>query len=413
MNCDPESDISLAQIDRRRRSSPYITLALLCAAAAIAYAQRQVVAVTKESIQAELDFTKNQLGWIMSAFFAGYSLFQVPLGWLGDSYGATRVLTACMVVSALATALLPTSASVGVMVAVWAVCGIAQAGLLPIAARLVVATVPATRRAIASGLLGSSMSVGAAIMAAVGGELLGMGMRWQFIVLLSAAPGILWAILFPALMRERLGQQPAADRPAADDDLSKLLRKPALWLLCLQQFLRAAGYVFLVSWFSTFLQESGTVGIEEAGWLNGLPLLAVVVGSPIGGVLSDLILSRTGSRRLSQQALAIVCLLACTGSILAAIWVDSSLTATAWMSIGSFGAAMCGAIGYAATMHVGGARVATAFGIMNMCGNFGAALFPIVAALLRTATGDWNVVLGLLAGIYLAAAACWMLIDPS
>lgn len=412
MNFDPESDASAAQFGRRR-SSPYVTLAFLCAAAAIAYAQRQAVAVTKESIQAELHFTKNQLGWIMSAFFAGYSLFQVPLGWLGDSYGATRVLTGCMIVSALATALLPTSAGVGAMIAVWTVCGIAQAGLLPIAARLVVASIPATRRAIASGLLGSSMSVGAAVMAAVGGELLGLGMRWQFIVLLSATPGLLWAIVFPALLGRQIGQQPAVDRPIADDDIWKLLRKPALWLLCLQQFLRAAGYVFFVSWFSTYLQESGAVGIEEAGWLNGLPLLAVVVGSPLGGVLSDLILSRTGSRRLGQQALAIVCLLACTGSIAAAIWVNDPLVATAWMSVGSFAAAMCGAIGYAATMHVGGARVATAFGIMNMCGNFGAALFPVVAAALRTATGDWHLVLGLLAGIYLAAAACWMLIDPS
>src|SRR6185437_12677918 len=99
--------------------------------------------------------------------------------------------------------------------------------------------------------------------------------------------------------------------------------------------------------------------------------------------------------------------------ISAAAWVDDPLSATAWMSVGSFAAAMCGAIGYAATMHVGGTRVATTFGVMNMCGNFGAALFPIVAAALRTATGDWHLVLGLLAGIYLAAAACWMMIDPS
>lgn len=392
---------------------PYVTLGFLCAAAAIAYAQRQVVAVTKESIQAELDLSKNQVGWILSAFFAGYSLFQVPLGWAGDTFGAVRVLTACVTLSAVATALVPAAGTVEALIVVWTICGIAQAGLFPIAARLIVATFADNRRAIASGVLGSSMSVGAAMMAAVGGELLGLNVRWQVVVLTAAVPGFLWAMCFTAFYRERLVRRSPGDRGAADHELRTLLCKPNLWLICLQQFLRAAGYIFFVSWFSTYLQETGALAIDEAGWLNGLPLLAVVVGSPFGGVLSDLLLSRTGSRRLSQQLLAIGSLLACAGCVITAFWVRNPLAATALISAGSFCAAMCGPIGYAVTMHVGGQRVATAFGIMNMCGNFGAALFPVVAAQLRTATGDWNLVLALFAGIYLAAAACWMLIDPN
>lgn len=395
-------------------SSPYVTLALLCAAAAIAYAQRQVLAVTKESIQAELDLSKNQVGWILSAFFAGYSLFQVPLGWLGDTHGAVRVLTACVMLSALVTALVPAARDVETLIVVWTICGIAQAGLFPIAARLIVVTFADTRRAIASGLLASSMSVGAAGMAAIGGELLGLKVAWQLIVLMAAAPGFLWAMAFPICYRERLVQRPSlGSRSPFDHELRALLRKPNLWLICVQQFLRAAGYIFFVSWFSTYLQETGAIAIEQAGWLNGLPLLAVVVGSPLGGVVSDFLLSHTGSRRLSQQSLAAISLLACAGCIIAAFWVEDPLSATALISAGSFCAAMCGPISYAVTMHVGGERVATAFGIMNMCGNFGAAMFPVVAAQLRTATGDWNLVLALFAGIYVAAAACWTLIDPN
>jgi ACS family glucarate transporter-like MFS transporter/ACS family D-galactonate transporter-like MFS transporter len=64
-------------------------------------------------------------------------------------------------------------------------------------------------------------------------------------------------------------------------------------------------------------------------------------------------------------------------------------------------------------MHFGSGRVATVFGIMNMCGNFGAMAFPTVAPQLRTLTGDWNTVLFVFAGIYLAAAVCWMFINPN
>lgn len=400
--------------DRRWHSSPYVTLSFLCAAAAVAYAQRQVVAVTKESMQADLELTKNQLGWIMSAFFIGYSLFQIPLGWLGDRCGPRRALVACVTLSALATALLSASPSMETMTVVWTICGMAQAGLFPIAARLIVAAFPVTRRAIASGLLGSSMSVGAATMAVVGGELLGSRIRWQYVVLAAAIPGFLWAMTFLALHREgAVGQPSQTDRRSVDRDLVMLLCKPNLWLICGQQFFRAAGYVFFVSWFSTYLQETGEIAIEEAGWLNGLPLLGVVVGSPFGGVLSDLLLSRTGNRRLSQQALAVISLLACAASVIAALRVETPVAATALISFGSFCAAMCGSIGYAVTMHLGGARVATVFAIMNTGGNLGAALFPTVAAQLSTATGDWDVVLMMFAGIYVAAAVCWMLIDPN
>lgn len=413
MSFEAQRETPTAEQDPARRLSPYVVLAFLCAAAAIAYAQRQVVAVTKESMQAELSLTKNQLGWIMSAFFIGYSLFQVPVGWLGDTYGAKRTLAACVMLSSLATALVPAWPSYGALLVVWTLCGIAQAGLFPVAVRLVVGIFPATRRAIASGFLGSSMSVGAALMAAIGGELLGLGLRWQFVVLAAALPGFLWAATFSIAYRGPSQRSSSADGPIGDDALWTLLSRPVLWLLCLQQFLRAAGYVFFVSWYSTFLQETGTVAIEQAGWLNGMPLLAVVVGSPVGGVVSDFLLTRTDNRRMSQQFPAIVSLLACAGCIVSAFWIRDPLVATALISVGAFCAAMCGPIGYAVTMHVGGERVATAFGIMNMGGNFGAALFPVVAAQLRTATGSWNVVLVLFAGIYFAAATCWTLIDPA
>lgn len=392
--------------------SAYAVLALLCAAAAICYAQRQVMAVAKEPLQLERGLSQNEVGWILSAFFAGYSLFQIPLGWVGDMYGARRSLPVCVGLSALATLLLPFVGNFAPMVAVWTMCGAAQAGLFPIAARLIVASFPGTRRAMASGVLASSMSIGAAAMSATAGDLLGRQVDWKLVFLLAAAPGLVWAGAFVGWYR----QEPvrAGPRPAQlNGSIRKALTMPALWLICAQQFLRAAGYVFFASWFSTYLREAKSLGIKEAGQLNGLPLLAVVVGAPLGGLISDSLLARTGSRRLGQQAVAVASLLTCAGLILPAFWIDDPLTATLLISAGSFFAAISGPVGYAVTMHFGGGRVATVFGVMNMCGNLGAMVFPTVASQLRTLTGDWNAVLVVFVGIYLAAAVCWMFINPN
>ncbi|HEV3342203.1 MAG TPA: MFS transporter [Pirellulales bacterium] len=410
MTANPESNAVVPESSSAR--SAYAILAALCAAAAICYAQRQVMAVAKEPMQLDRALSKNEVGWILSAFFAGYSLFQIPLGWVGDTYGARRSLTVCVALSALATSLLPLVDTFVPMVAVWTICGAAQAGLFPIAARLIVASFPGTRRAMASGALASSMSIGAAAMSATAGELLGRQVDWRLVFLLAAAPGFIWAGAFVGWYREKPAQ--TGPRPGQPDgSIGKLLTRPALWLICVQQSLRAAGYVFYASWFSTYLQEAKSLDIEKAGQLNGLPLLAVVVGSPLGGIISDSLLARTGSRRISQQTVAVLSLTICAGLIMPAFWIDDPLMATLLISAGSFFAAISGPVSYAVTMHFGSGRVATVFGIMNMCGNFGAMAFPTVAPRLRTLTGDWNTVLFVFAGIYVAAAVCWMFINPN
>ncbi len=50
---------------------------------------------------------------------------------------------------------------------------------------------------------------------------------------------------------------------------------------------------------------------------------------------------------------------------------------------------------------------------MNMMGNIGAAICPVVVARFVTFTGNWDLVLFLFAGIYVAAAICWGTLDPT
>jgi nitrate/nitrite transporter NarK len=62
---------------------------------------------------------------------------------------------------------------------------------------------------------------------------------------------------------------------------------------------------------------------------------------------------------------------------------------------------------------MGGRHVSTVFGAMNMSGSIGAFVFPVIVPLVREATGSWDSVLVMFALIYLAAAVCWLLFNPS
>ncbi len=63
-------------------------------------------------------------------------------------------------------------------------------------------------------------------------------------------------------------------------------------------------------------------------------------------------------------------------------------------------------------IRLGGGRVATVFSAMNMCGNLGAALFPVTAGWLVARTGNWNLMLFLFAGSMAIAAVCWAILNP-
>ena len=61
-------------------------------------------------------------------------------------------------------------------------------------------------------------------------------------------------------------------------------------------------------------------------------------------------------------------------------------------------------------MSMGGHHAATLSATVNMCGNIGAALFPLAVPWLLRATGSWDAVLMGFGALYVAAAACWWLL---
>ncbi len=82
----------------------FAVLAWLCAAAALAYVSRNAIAVAESTVRGDLGLTKEQSGWLMSAFFISYAVFQIPGAWVGQRFGARPALPAFAVAWSLATA---------------------------------------------------------------------------------------------------------------------------------------------------------------------------------------------------------------------------------------------------------------------------------------------------------------------
>src|SRR6266478_1220726 len=60
--------------------------------AVITYIDRVCISQAAPDITHDLGFTKEQMGYVFSAFTLAYALFEIPGGYLGDRMGARRVL---------------------------------------------------------------------------------------------------------------------------------------------------------------------------------------------------------------------------------------------------------------------------------------------------------------------------------
>jgi MFS family permease len=413
---------------RRPTAVRYWVLTAFCAAAAIAYIQRYSINLLAPSIQTEMSLTKDQMGTIMSGFFAGYALLQIPAGWLGDRWGSRRALTLYAVVWSLTTSLMAVAWSPQSLVLIWTLMGMAQAGLFPCAIVGLRDWQPATQRAVASGMLATFMNVGAVLSPLLAGWLLRFH-SWRGVLAWLSVPGLVWAVLYFLRYRDRpaehagvneaerriieagstIDRSPRHSVPTPWWQLAKSVR---LWLICAQHFFRAAAQVFFGTWFGTFLAESRGISENQVPLLASIPPALLIVGSTVGGVLSDGLLRYTGSRRVARQGLAVVNLGLCAAMFVLAAMADNPYARVGLISAGCLFMTLGGVSAYAITMDMGGRHVATVFSTMNMCGSVGAALFPKYVGWLVDRTENWNYVLLSIAVIYVLAAVCWALLDP-
>lgn len=399
----------------------FTLLALLCAIAAIAYVQRSAIAVPQREIGADLRIDKALFGNVFFAWYMGYALMQIPSGWLADRWGSRRALAFYAVLWSLATGVVALSRGYFSLVAMWALMGVAQAGIFPCSVKAISRWFAQDRRASATGLLGAFMGVGGAVAPLLTALLL-TAFDWRWVFVLYVAPGVAWAALFYAIARDAPPPPPdgeivAADAVAPVDDgdapvWRALLGSGSMWLLCAQQFLRAAAMIFFVTWFPTYLRDARGATIVQSGMLTTLAGVGAVAGSLLGGFCSDKILAKTGNARLSRQGVAVAGMTACALLICVAYFVQNTTLAVAVISAGAFCGTFGGVSGYTVAMDFGGRRVATVFSMMNMCGNIGAALFPLVVGWMVQAMGSWDAVLFIFAGIFAVDAVCWAMLNP-
>ena len=303
--------------------------------------------------------------------------------------------------------------------------GVGQAGLFPASTNTFAKWIPERERALVGGSLASFMTPGTIIGTGVGAYLTARW-GWQWMFAIFSLPGLIWAGGFWWWFRDRPEEHPAVNAAEAElikgDDSKENtdVGEKRSWIDVLPSTTRwiaasnfpAAGQVFFMTWFPTFLMERYNMDLVEAGLSTVVTQIPLLAGSLIGGGIVDYIFRRTGSRTASRKGVSIVSMLLCPALVAGAYYVNDSKIAVTLIGISAFFIGTAGPAGYTITIDMGGKHVATLFSTMNMFGNLGALLFPIVVGAIIKVTGNWDQVLVLFGALYLASAFCWWRLRP-
>jgi len=393
--------------------------------AAIAYLDRVCISTAAPAIRAELGLSDAEMGLVFSAFTLAYALFEVPSGWFADRFGARVTLARIVVWWSILTAATGLASRFASLVLVRFLFGIGEAGMFPAVARAFGRWLPERERGRAFGLVIMTGALGGALTQPVVVALLART-TWRVAFVLFGAVGVVWAAgwwrwfrddpaghaAVGAVERRLIEEGRGPVERAGGVPWALLFRNRTLLALCLMYGSAIYGWYFYLTWLPTYLLRARGFDLTHVGWLAALPLLAIAAGVFVGGAASDRLAHRVGPRR-GRRAAGLVGFPLAAAAVVAAV-LTSRPAACAVLFAAAAGLAALGvAPAWAVAIDVGGGHSGVVSGAMNMFGNLGGALSPVVIGFALERLGSWQAPLLTVAGLYLVAAVAWLAIDPA
>src|SRR5438093_12678946 len=188
-----------AELLERRR---WIALALLCFAQFIVVLDASIVNVALPSIGEGLNFSQQNLPWVVNAYVLTFGGFLLLGGRLADLLGRRRVFIGGLLVVAAASFAAGFAANEGQLIAARAAQGLGAAIISPAAPAIVTPTFrDGVERNKALGAWGAVAGAGGAAGVLLGG-ILTDGLGWQWVLWINVPVALVVAALAPRVVPE-------------------------------------------------------------------------------------------------------------------------------------------------------------------------------------------------------------------
>ncbi|GAA4714746.1 MFS transporter [Brevibacillus fulvus] len=392
---------------------------LLLLGAVVNYLDRSNLSIANTTIAAEFGLSSTQMGLLLSAFLWPYALANLPAGWLVDKLGPKKMFAWASGLWSVATIVSAFVNSFSMLYALRILLGVSESPFFTSGLKVAERWFSKSER----GLPTSIINTGSQIANAIAPPLLTilmLTMTWRGMFLFVGAAGIIIMLIWLKVYRDptlaeqtlikamELTEESAENNrqaKASSGNWGSLFKHKSTWFMIIGNF----GIMFTIwvylTWLPSYLEKEQGFTLKETGWIASIPFFAGIIGVLIGGMISDFFI-RKGVNPVTSRKFPIV-----GGAILAAAsvapipFIDNTTLSILLLTIGYFASQLPSGVIWTLAADIAPADQVSSLGaIQNFGGFLGAALAPIATGYILDATGSFNNVFLMGAGLLLLGA---------
>jgi sugar phosphate permease len=297
MNDQPEA------LTKKKWKVRYSVLFVLWLCWLFSFLDRMVITIALPFIGDDLSLNATAQGLLLSIFFAGYALFQIPGGMLSDKFGFRRVVSIAVIWWSIFTTLTGFIFSYPLLLLVRFVFGLGEAALPGGSYKAIATYFPSRQRGTATGIQSTVNTLGPAIAAIVAAAIIGL-YGWRVVFIVMGIPGLAIGVYIwlkfkdnpkdhPKITKEELAEldedagENSSEKRKSDVSFKELLKKPILWQMALIWFFFDITFWGFTSWLPSYLIKEKGLSLMSTGIYSALPYLVGTVAIVLGGYLSD------------------------------------------------------------------------------------------------------------------------------
>ncbi|BCL78695.1 MFS transporter [Ktedonobacteria bacterium brp13] len=403
----------------------WVILATDCLILALNYGDRSAISIAAPFIMKDFHFTEAQFGIILSIFFVGYVPFCFIGGWTSDKFGPRKIMTWATLVWSIFVAATVVGFNFVSFLIIRALFGFGEGPQGAVMTKTMSNWFPQRELGTSVGIAQAATPLGGAIATPIIVALLvGSHDNWRIPFIIMGAVGILFAIGWFVIIRDKPEQHPwitaqelkkiregaLARRPEYLEDGSTprmitYLKMPLVWSTAWAFFGYAWVLYTFLSWFPEYLLQKQHISLSSLAVAGAIPWLAGAVACALGGIATDWIGKKTGHPAVARKWMIVVCLLLVALLFTPIGMITSAVVAVALMALIVFLLYLTTAQYFAIIGDVvPSSRLGGVMGLVHLIANLAGVIAPVVTGFLISGSNNWTAAFGIAAAICLTGS---------
>lgn len=274
-------------LKRFQSDNRYVVFFFLYIGFCISYIDRSAIGLALPSISRDFNLAPTEMGVVISAFFIGYSIMQIPGGWFADKFGSKTVIMVALALWSVFTFTTGHASTLAGLLFLRFVFGLCEGPYAGSCYRAIAEYFPREMRAtMATGIL-SSNYIGSALAPIVIVPLvLWFGWRGMFQIL--GVVGLLYVFFYALFVKSRKpAEQKAGESKNQTKYFRSLLKVSMIWKLIICAFAISCINKGLDAWIPTYLIAERGIDLKAVGYVTPIPFIASFVSAAVCGWVMD------------------------------------------------------------------------------------------------------------------------------